>query len=96
MISNHFSKFKPSLDSIWVAKEVDLVVVNSLEVEADKDSNNNRERNHLQARIITKYLVLKETPLKKKLRKSLRKWQSNTIQIKTRKIQKAPKRNFRN
>jgi hypothetical protein len=56
-----------------------------------KGNKNQRKR----AKITIKSSESRETQPKKKLRKSLKRWQSNTIQIKMQMIQKEPKRNFR-
>lgn len=56
-----------------------------------KGNKNQRKRE----KITIKSLALRETQPKKKLRKSLKRWQSNTILIKMQMIPKEPKRNFR-
>jgi hypothetical protein len=85
---NLFSKFKRNLGSIWEVVEVASVAameVASVEAEAEaKDSNNQKRR----VKIITKFLVSKETPPAKKFIKSSKKWRLNTTQIKIKTIQK--------
>ena len=56
-----------------------------------KGNKNQRKRE----KISIKSLALRETHPKKKLRKSLKRWQSNTILTKMQMIPKVPKRNFK-
>ena len=89
MPAKHSSRCKRSLDSI---KDLVEVVAAASAVVVVNDNNNSQRR---KVMTITKSLVSREMPPKKKLKRSLRKWQSNTIQIKTLTIPKEPRRNFR-
>ena len=60
-------------------------------VEAVVKGNKNQRK---REKITIKSLALRETQPKKKLRKSLKRWQSNTILIKMQMIPKVPKRKF--
>jgi hypothetical protein len=93
MLAKLSSRFKLSSDSIWVVVDNrDLVEAVEASVEVVVVDNNNQRK---KAMTITKSLVSRETPQKKKSKRSLRKWQSNIIQIKMQMIPKQPKRNFR-